>query len=380
MRMMRALIVVLVTIVLAGCLPLAIIAESPQPPEWQAPSIPTISPTEQLICSDSQFPLLTDDLVDTQVIGCDVIVRDAGIRLVGCEFIDSRLLVEGAIDLVIEDCVFRDRYRHEEAAINFYQAVRPTVRRCLIANNYIGIGAHESVDVRIDGCTFRDNDGHNAIAIDLGATGTIQNCFFTNSFPHAILVGTGQPQGSVVIDNNWIEYSVEDAVNLENFSSSEPSVVRRNIILHTAWAGINVEYLSWNANVIVEDNYIAHSGTDLGVFPQHPHQPEPYSEGWKHGILIEDSSGVIVRDNMIVECRETGIELVNAQDVELESNHIIGCNVGIALRNYNEGSLTRSIFPLPTSQAATSRATAQGNTFEANGVTDWEIEPGCELQ
>ena len=377
---MRTLIVVLMTMVLEGCLPLPIIAGTPQPPEWESPNLPTVSPIGELTCDEDQFPLLTEDLLDTRVIGCDVIVRDTGIRIVGCEFVDSRLFVEGAVDLIIEDSIFRDRYRHEEATINLYQAIRPTVRGCLIENNYIGIGAHESVDVRIEGCTFRNNDGHNAIAIDLGSTGTIQNCFFTNSFPHAILIGTGQPQGSITIEKNWIEYSVEDAINFENFSSSEPSLVRDNVILYTAWAGINVEYLSWNANVIIEGNYIAHSGTDLSAFPQHDHQPEPYTEGWKHGILIEDCSGVIVRDNTIVQCRESGIELVNAQEIELGSNHIVGCAIGIALRNYNEGSLTRSVFPLPAPRAGASSATALGNTLEVNTEADWEIEPGCEVK
>lgn len=377
---MRKLIVLSAAIALGGCLPVSSIAGTPQPPDWIAPDVPSISTTEELVCREGQISLLAEDLVDTRVIGCDLLVRNTGIRILGCEFVDSRLLVEGAIDLVIENCIFRDRYRHEEAAINLYQAIRPAVRGCLIENNYIGIGAHESVDVLIERCTFRDNDGHNAITIDLGTTGKIRSCFFTNSFPHAVLVGTGKPQGSITIQDNWIEYSVEDAINFENFSSSEPSFVRGNVILNTAWAGINVEYLSWDANVTIENNYIASSGTDLSLFPQHPHQPEPYSEGWKHGVLLEDCTGVVVRGNTIVDCQETGIELVNARNITLEFNHVVRCDIGIALRAYNEGSLTRPIFLLPENEAGSSRATAQGNTFERNTRADWQIEPGCEVK
>ena len=379
-RAMRKLILLSVAIPLGGCLPVLSIAGTPQPPDWTAPGLPSACPTEERVCREGQIPLLTQDLVDTRVIGCDLLVRNTGIRVVGCEFVESRLRVEGAADLVSENCGFRDRYRHEEAAISLYRAIRPAVRDCLIENNYIGIGAHESVDVLIEGCTFRDNDGHNAITIDLGSTGEIRSCFFTNSFPHAILIGTGKPQGSITIENNWIEYSVEDAINFENFSSFEPSLVRGNVILHTAWAGINVEYLSWDANVTIESNYIASSGTDLSAFPQHPHQPEPYSEGWKHGILLEDCSRVIVRGNTIVDCKETGIELVNARNIALKSNHVVGCDIGIALRTYNEGSLTRPIFPLSENKAGSSSASGQDNTFERNTKADWQIEPGCEVK
>jgi len=377
---MRTLILLSAAITLGGCLSVSSIAVTPPPPDWTAPGLPSISPTEELVYREGQIPLLTDDLVDTRVIGCDLLVRSTGIQVIGCEFVDSRLLVEGAADLVIENCIFRDRYRREEAAISLYRAIRPAVRNCLIENNYIGIGAHESVGVLIEGCTFRDNDGHNAITIDLGTTSQIRSCFFTNSFPHAVLVGTGKPRGSITIEDNRIEYSVEDAINFENFSSSEPSFVRGNVILHTGWAGINVEYRSWDANLIIENNYISSSGTDLSAFPRHPHQPEPYSEGWKHGILLEDCSGVTVRGNRIVDCEETGIELVNAREIVLESNHVVGCDIGIALRTYNEGLLTRPIFPLPETEAGPSSASAQDNTFERNTTADWQIEPRCEVK
>jgi len=379
-RATRTLILLSAAIALGVCLPVSPVAGTPQPPDWTAPNVPSIVPAEELVCREGQIPLLADDLVNTQVVGCDLLVRDAGIRISGCEFVDSRLLVEGTTDLVIEDCIFRDRYRREEAVINLYRAIRPTVRDCLIENNYIGIGAHESTDVSIERCTFRDNDGHNAITIDLGSTGAIRGCFFRNSFPHAILVGSGTPQGCIAIENNRIEYSVEDAINFENFSSSEPSLVRGNIVLNTAWAGLNVEYRSWDANLTIESNYIAASGTDLDAFPQHPHQPEPYTEGWKHGILLEDCSGVTVRGNTIVDCEETGIKLVNARDIALESNHVVGCNIGIALQTYNESSLSRPIFPLPETEAGSSSATAQGNTFARNTTTDWQIKPGCDVE
>jgi len=369
-----------VAITMGGCLPATAFIETLEPPAWAAPAVPSIAPSSELRCREGEIPLLESDLVDTRVIGCDLLVRDPGIRIAACEFVDSRLLVEGAADLVIENCVFRDRYRTEEAAINFYRAIRPVVRGCLIERNFIGVGAHESVDVHIERCTFLGNDGHNAITIDLGSTGEVRDCFFANSFPHAILVGSGTPRGRILIEHNWIEYTVEDAINFENFSSSEPSLVRDNIILNTGWAGINVEYLSWQANLTIDGNFIEASGTDLDLFPRHPDQPEPYAEGWKHGILLEDCSGVTVCGNTITACEGTGIELVNARDVALEFNLVTACNLGIALRSHNEASLVRPMFPLPESEAGISSASAEGNTLEQNVEGDWQIDPGCVLE
>ena len=87
-----------------------------------------------------------------------------------------------------------------------------------------------------------------------------------------------------------------------------------------------------------------------------------------------------MRGNTIVDCEETGIELVNARDIALESNYVVGCDIGIALQAYNESSLTRPIFPLPETEAGSSSATAQGNTFARNTTADWQIEPGCDVE
>ena len=351
----------------------------PALPEIQIPPPPGVSPTARISCTEGQVVEVSDDLVATRVDGCLVLIRGERIHVSGCEFVDARLLIEEAAEVTVEDSVFRDRYRLEESAINVYGAQSVSLRHNLVWNNFIGIGVHESRDVEICENHFRDNDGHNAITFDLGSMGKIHHNYFYNSFPHAILVGAGAPDGSVEIYQNRIEYSVEDAIDFEHFSSQAPSRVYQNVILHTGWAGIVVEYGSWEANLSLDDNYIAFCGTSLEEFPQHEHQPEPYSTGWKHGILLEDCSGVTLHGNTVVSNVGNGIQLINARGITLEGNVVHDNAIGICLENYREGSLTRPLFPLAPEDANGSQARARDNHVSGNRERDWYVEEGSEL-
>jgi len=146
---------------------------SPSPPEIHIPSPPDVSPTTVVTIPEDRPLLLSEDLLDTKVVGGIVLIRKDGLKVKGCEFIDAQLIIENAADVTVEDSAFRDRYRHKRAAITVYRGSRVTVSHNLIQGNYIGIGVHESGEVTIRYNTFLDNLGHNAVTIDLGSTGEI---------------------------------------------------------------------------------------------------------------------------------------------------------------------------------------------------------------
>jgi len=166
-------------------------------------------------------------------------------------------------------------------------------------------------------------------------------------------------------------------------------VVRGNIVNGTGQAGINVEYNSWAANIVVEGNYVVgnglltaelldEEGRPKALYPSHLHQPEPYSEGWRHGVKLEDCSGVALVNNTIVGNGGSGVDCVNARGVLLVGNVVSGNQVGVSVKPYDEGSFIRGFSPLDAGDAGASSISIRDNVVEEN-EQDWYIDEGCTV-
>ena len=151
-----------------------------------------------------------------------------------------------------------------------------------------------------------------------------------------------------------------------------------------------MEYNSWGANIVIEENYIDanglmteglldEGGRPLDVYPAHSHQPEPYSPGWGHGVKLEDCSGVTVRDNTIIANSECGVEIRNARGILLEGNVVSSNRIGVSVMGYDETSLVREFSPLAREDAGESQVTARGNSVFNNPEGDWDVEEGSEV-
>ncbi|HUS78542.1 MAG TPA: hypothetical protein VM050_07765, partial [Patescibacteria group bacterium] len=63
----------------------------------------------------------------------------------------------------------------------------------------------------------------------------------------------GNPLVQLDIYGNVFDRNIEDAVNFEDFSGQvEVTLVRGNLFNGTGWAGVSVEYNSWDANIVIE--------------------------------------------------------------------------------------------------------------------------------
>jgi len=193
------------------------------------------------------------------------------------------------------------------------------------------------------------------------------------------------------VHDNLFDRNIEDAINFEDFGGSRlVTRVYGNRINGTGWAGITVEYDSWGANIVIEDNYIDDNGLlteetldEEGrperLFPAHGHQPEPYTPGWGHGIKLEDYSGVIFGGNAIISNAGSGVGIKNARNVTLEENTMALNRIGLSVMGYQESSLHREHSPISSEDAGVSIVTVGSKRIFDNAEGALYVEEGSQL-
>jgi len=366
--------------------------EVPPPPDLTLPA-PLDLPTPLMSRRDEVIDI-HEDQRGILFTNCTLrIFREEGISISGCELVGSTLLIEGSRGVVLSGNRIRDYYVHEDAAVRVQNVEGLLMEGNEVVNNSIGmiVGRGSDIEIRLN--LFEANDQHNAVS-GLNCYGAeIHHNIFRFNFPHALLIMNreGDPGVHLDIHDNLFDRNLEDAINFEDFRGAEEETrVYGNRINGTGWSGVNVEYNSWHANIVIEDNYIDANGLmteelldddgrPLGVYPSHEHQPEPYSPGWAHGIKLEDCSGVTIRDNVVVHNVECGVDIRNARDVVLEGNIIAYNRLGVSIMGYDEASLHREFSPLSEADAGESRVSGMDNSVSDNPDGDWRVEEGSEL-
>jgi len=315
-----------------------------------------------------------------------------GIVISSCTFVNSKIVVEDSSDFEFSLCRLDDYYVHEDAALQIHGSSGVLLDRCEVVNNSVGVAIGNCSDVEIMDCLFEGNDQHNAVT-GLDCRGArIHGNLFRFNFPHALMITNweGDPLDQLDIYGNVFDRNIEDAINFEEFrGQAEATLVRGNLFNGTSWAGVNVEYNSWNANIVIEGNYIDRNGLlvediledgrPTSVYPAHSHQPEPYSAGWGHGIMLEDCCGVTVARNVIVSNVESGIDVKNARDIVVENNTIALNRVGVYVAGYQESSLIRDFSPLALVDSGFSEVTKARNSVFLNVEEDWLVEEGSTV-
>ena len=336
---------------------------------------------------------VTGDLASTRFVDCTLkLCGFNDIVIERCQFINSNIHIVECQNITFSENLVTQYYVHEDPAILVQNVDDLNFTLNTVFNNSIGIAISGGTSIDIGYNVFEACDQHNAI-MGLNSDARIHNNVFRFNFPHALMIMNREEDPWVCLEifDNLFDRNIEDAINFEDFrGAQEPTLVYNNVINGTGQAGINVEYNSWEANIIVKDNYIFENGLltqqildELGrpksVYPNHEHQPEPYCEGWKHGVKLEDCSGVTLEGNIIVNNRGSGVECTNARDIHLRNNTITGNMNGIALRNYYEASLSREFSPLSQSNAGSSTVYVTDNKVSDNQNEDIVVEESCEL-
>jgi parallel beta-helix repeat protein len=308
---------------------------------------------------------------------CEVWIAADGLEIADSEFINSPVSVAGRANLVFDGVIFRDLNQYERAALSLFECSHVSITNCQFVDNYIGLGVHSS-SAEILANRFEGNNGHNALLIGEGSAAEVTGNYFYGSFPHAMLILNREesPQAWVDISQNFIDQSGEDAIDFEDYRGAAANV-SGNVIVNTGWSALVVEYNSWGAEITLANNWIEATGIDWGL-ATHPLQPDEFQPGWGHGILIEDSSAVTVRNNRILAAGENGIELANSRDVLIEGNGINCARFGIGVHRYNEGSLYRPFSPLAPENANGSEATASGNVIY-QAQKDYDVDAVSQL-
>ncbi len=394
MKTRIAILAILGAIIIGGCDPSPTAtpkAEIPPPLRLSPPELVTLPVLNQTF--SNQRIQVTEDIRGALFQNCTLEVwRGNGITITDSMFINSRMYIEESQNIEISNSVIRDFYVWEEPAINIHSSQHILIGHNEIKNNSIGVVISECSDTEIRNNIFESNNQHNALVLG-GTSADVYGNVFLFNFPHAMLImnRAADPTVQVNIYNNIFDRNIEDAINFEDFRGSDQiSRVYNNRVTGTGWAGINVEYNSWNANLILEDNYIDSNGlmTDeimdeggqlISIYPPPGDQPEPYSPGWKHGIKIEDSSGVIVRGNVIVDNQGNGIDIKNSREITLEGNLVTRNVVGVSVMKYLESSLTRGFSPIAEENAGYSFVTSIDNLVFSNIEEDWFVEEGSRL-
>ena len=349
----------------------------PEPPGIQEPEPVSLPSNLQNRCSGGEV-LISSDIDSARFEGCTVFVKESGIDITRSEFINSRVIFEFVSDVVFSDNVVRDYSVHEEAAITVGVSESIVLRHNHIRDNAVGVAVGESQNIRIEDNIFYSNYQHNAIAM-YKSSGEVSGNLFRYNFPHGILVHFVPEHGetTVHIHDNIFLMNIEDAINFEDWSDAkDESRIYNNIITRTAWAGINVEYNSWNTNILIENNHISESGYPIEMFPKNPNASEEWDNGWGHGIKIEDCSGITVRDNTTLDNNENGIDIRNCRNVTLQGNTVAGNDIGVFMGGPNPGSSTRDVSPLSGENTGPSIVSYRDNyVFKNNeNVVEGETE------
>ena len=322
------------------------------------------------------------------------ILGEEGITISGCDFQNSRMIIEDSRDIEISHNIIMDYYVHEDAAVRIHCVEGLLVDHNEVSGNSIGIIIGRCSDVVIRNNIFEANDQHNAIS-GLDCRGAkIHGNLFRFNFPHALMIMNrdADPLVQLLIHDNLFDRNIEDAINFEDFGGSRlVTRVYGNRINGTGWAGINVEYNSWGANIVIEDNYIDDNGLlteeildEEGrperLYPAHDHQPEAYALGWGHGVKLEDCSGVIVRGNAIISNAGNGVDIKNARNVTLEENTMALNRIGLSVMGYQESSLHREHSPISPEDAGVSIVTVRSNRIFDNAEGALYVEEGSQLR
>jgi parallel beta-helix repeat protein len=340
----------------------------PEAPSFDEPAEVYLADTLEEMCAGDAV-VLGVDTEGARFTGCQVRVAASGISIRGCEFVGAPVLIESVSSVLFADNVVRDYRVYEEPAVVVGNCSGVTVRHNHVHDNAVGIGVGESQAVVVENNLFELNYQHNALALYKSSAQVSGNVFRYN-YPHGILVHYVPESGgtSVSITGNLFEMNVEDAVNFEDWTGArDVSRVAGNVIYRTNWAGINVEYNSWNANILVEGNYVSESGYPKGHFPQSLPHVEEWSDGWQHGIKLEDSSVVTVTGNVLVHNAGSGIDVGNCRDVTLAGNTIVANGVGVRIGGPTEGAFTRDVSPLLEGNAGPSVVACVDNDVRQNG-------------
>jgi len=316
---------------------------------------------------------ISEDIQNHLYKDCEVRVAADDIRITDSKFVNCNVILEDASGVVFDRVIFRDLNQYEQAALSINNSQGITVNECQFVGNYIGLGIHGS-SVNVTQCRFEGNNGHNALVVGEGSSAKVEGSYFYGSFPHAILIMNREncSEAMVNISRNLIDQTGEDAIDFEDYRNAALSNVSNNLITNSGWAGLVVEYNSWAANITIENNWIEATGIDWKL-PIHALQPDTFQTGWRHGILVEDSSKVYIRNNRIVSAGGNGIEIKNGRDIILQNNAISCLQVGIGVHGYKEGSLVRCFSPLAPEDADGSRVVAEGNIIY-RAQQRWDVD------
>jgi len=390
-----------VFVVAVGFIALSISLRGPdgEPPDSAMPGPPTLDLPSPFSLTgfaerhEGEEISVTGDVSSRRFINCTLRVHGfSDVTVAGCMFEGSRLHVVECVNVSLTGNVFRDHYVREDPAVLVQGVHGLRFTGNMVVNNSVGMVVRGGSDLEISFNVFEANDQHNAV-MGLDSHGAaIHNNVFRYNHPHALMVMNREEDPAVRLDiyDNLFELNIEDAINFEDFrGAAEPTHVRGNIVNGSGQAGVNVEYNSWGANIVIEGNHVAYNGllTDAlldeegrptGLYPRHVHQPEPYCEGWRHGVKLEDCSGVALVNNTIVGNAGSGIDCVNARDVTLVGNMVQGNGVGVSARPYNEDSLIRGFSPLLEEEAGVSTLSVRDNLVKGNEL-DWYVEEGCSV-
>ena len=321
---------------------------------------------------------LFSDVEGARFSGCLVRIVGSGISVSQSEFVGSRVMIESASGVVFADNVVRDYHVYETPAVTIGGCQDVAIRHNHVHGNAVGIGVGDSQGVLIEDNVFEGNYQHNALSL-YKSSATVSGNVFRYNHPHGVLVHFVPDSGSasVSIAGNLFEMNVEDAINFEDWrDAADQSSISGNVIRRTSWAGINVEYNSWNAQLLISGNYVSESGYPLDDLPDSPLGAGAWSAGWEHGIKLEDCSGVIVAGNALVDNGGSGIDVSNCREVTLSDNVVISNCAGLRIGGPNDESYLRDVSPLQREDAGPSVVHCDGNDVHHNGE-DYVGQP-CE--
>lgn len=333
---------------------------------------------------------ITEDVRGARFENCTLEVQEAdGLVIAGNVLVNSRIVVRNSSDVTIADNVIQDYYDVPDAVIRAYDSPRFTVEHNYVADNTGGMYMVGCPGTVIRRNIFERNDQKSGIILFAPAGVTVEGNLFRHNKPNAIYILSpdGNPGVQFDIRDNLITANVGDAIKVQTFRSSRTSHIRRNHITLSGWAGINIEWNSWNANIVIEGNYIDHSGMltadildeegrAIAIYPNRedglPYRPA----GWGHGIRLEDCSGIVLRDNVIVNNRGNGVDVRNGRGITMEGDFISRNEIGLRLGRFHESALTRQQSPLSPENAGDSRVALARPTLVGNRMHDVLVEQG----
>jgi hypothetical protein len=349
----------------------------PELPAFEEPALAVLPDELEEMCSAGVI-VLDADTSGARFDGCLVRVVGAGVTITGSEFIGSRVQIESVSHVVFANNVVHDYRVHETAAVVVSNCSDVEISHNHVYSNAVGLGVGESRDVVLQDNVFERNYQHNAVSL-YKSSAEIRGNVFRYNYPHAILAHFVPERGptSVSVTGNLFDMNIEDAIDFEDWrDASDRSSIAGNVIYRTNWAGINVEYNSWNANIRIEGNYVAESGYPIEEFPRGMPGSEQWSDGWQDAVKLEDCSGVVVAGNVLVHNRGSGVDVSNCRDVALTDNVVAENGVGLRIGGPNRGSFTRDVSPLQQEDASPSEVICADNELWGNGE-DYG-DQGCE--